>query len=249
MCYTPDMTFSLEGTNVLVTGGSSGIGRACAERYRAEGATVHVADIHPGAGELFLDVRDPEAWTSLVAALPPIDVVHLNAGIATPGRSPGTASAAPLADVTVEAYRTIVGVNLDGVFFGARAVLPGMVERGKGHVLVTASMAGLGAMPGDIAYTSTKHAVVGFVKSLGATLLQQGHTGVCASALCPGFVDTPLVPAEAQQLIAATGMPIVPPSRVAEAAVQALQAHDHGSQWIVWGDAIRRHQPPPPDLS
>ena len=233
---------ALDGQHVLVTGGSSGIGKACADRYRAEGATVHVADLNPtSSDELTLDVSDSDAWTALVESLPPLDVVHLNAGITTPGRTPIGTTGAPLSDVTDEAYRAIVGANLDGVFFGARAVLPGMVERGRGHILVTASMAGLGGMPGDVAYTATKHAVVGLVKSLGATLTQSGDTDVCVSALCPGFVDTPLVPAEAQEFIKQAGMPVIDPSRVGEAAMRAIAAHSNGSQWIVWGDTIREH--------
>lgn len=236
-------TGALHGQHVLVTGGSSGIGKACAERYRAEGATVHVADIHPASSdELLLDVSDPAAWAELVASLPPLDVVHLNAGIVTPGRTQADPSVVPLSDVTDDAYRAILGVNLDGVFFGTRAVLPGMVERGAGHVLVTASMAGLGGMAGDVAYTATKHAVVGLVRSLGVSL---GQFGVCISALCPGFVATPLVPVEAREFITnELGMPVIDPSRVAEAAMQALAARDNGSQWIVWGEMIQRHVAP-----
>ncbi len=233
----------LDGQHVLVTGGSSGIGKACAQRYRAEGATVYVADIRPqSSDEIQLDVSDSAAWVALISSLPPLDMVHLNAGITTPGRSMSDDPTAPLSDVTDDAYRTIVGVNLDGVYFGARAVLPGMVERGSGHLIVTASMAGLGGMPGDIAYTATKHAVVGLVKSLGATLEQGGNGGVCVSALCPGFVDTPLVAREAQEFIAAMGMPVIEPSRVAEAAMQAMEAKVNGSQWIVWGDIIRQNE-------
>jgi len=240
---------ALDGQHVLVTGGSSGIGKACAERYRAEGATVYVADLNPrSSDELHLDVSDSGAWAALIEALPALDIVHLNAGITTPGRTPLGSAGAPLSDVTDDAYRAIVGANMDGVFFGARAVLPGMVERGHGHVLVTASMAGLGGMAGDIAYTTTKHAVVGFVKSLGATLVQSGQTGVCVSALCPGFVDTPLVPTEAQSFIKDMGMPVIDPARVGEAAMQAIAAHAHGSQWIVWGDIIREHLASPIEL-
>ena len=241
---------ALEGQHVLVTGGSSGIGKACAQRYRAEGATVYVADIRPqSSDEIQLDVSDSAAWAALVDSLPPLDMVHLNAGITTPGRNLNDQPLAPLEDVTDEGYRAILGVNLDGVFFGARAVLPGMVARGSGHVLVTASMAGLGGMPGDVAYTATKHAVVGLVKSLGATLERSGTPGVYVSAICPGFVDTPLVAAAAQEFITAMGMPVIEPARVAEAAMRALDAKANGSQWIVWGDIIRMHEPPALDLS
>lgn len=246
---SPSTQGPLAGKVALVTGGASGIGKACAERYRAEGATVIVADLHPtSSDEVQLDVADPAAWAALVAQLPPLDIVHLNAGIVTPGLSRDEPPEAPLADVTDEAYRAIMGANLDGVFLGARAVLPGMVERGEGHVLVTASLAGLGAMPGDIAYTTTKHAVVGFVKSLGATLERQGHPGVCASALCPGFIHTPLVPEDRHEFIRAMGAPIAPPSQVAEAAMQALAARANGSIWTIWGDSIRHYQPPALEL-
>lgn len=238
---------ALSGQHVLVTGGASGIGKACAQRYRAEGATVHVADLHPASSdEIRLDVADSAAWAELIAALPPLDVVHLNAGIVTPGRTQAAPAGVPLTDVTDEAYRAILGVNLDGVFFGARAVLPGMCERGSGHVLVTASMAGLGGMPGDVAYTATKHAVVGLVRSLGRSLDQ---FGVCISALCPGFVDTPLVPAVAQEFITKEmGLPVIPPSQVAEAAMQALAARANGSQWIVWGNIVKQYEPADPGV-
>ena len=244
------MAGALDGQHVLVTGGASGIGKACAARYRAEGATVYVADLRPqSSDELQLDVGDSAAWEALVASLPPLDMVHLNAGITTPGRSLRDVPVVPLSDVTDEAYRAISGANIDGIFFGARTVLPTMVERGSGHILVTASMAGLGGMAGDVAYTTTKHAAIGFVKSLGATLQQRGDLGVCISALCPGFVDTPLVSGDAQDFITAMGMPVIAPERVAEAAMQAIAAHEHGSQWIVWGDLIRMHTPAPFDFT
>ena len=226
----------LSGQNVLVTGGSSGIGKGCVERFRAEGATVFVADINPASShEIRLDVSDSTAWTVLIADLPPLDIIMLNAGITTPGRSMLDSPAVPLSDVTDEAYRSILGVNLDGVFFGARAVLPGMAERHSGHILVTASMAGVTGMPGDTPYTVTKHAVVGLVRSLAPSIEQYG---VCISALCPGFVNTPLVHEAAQQFIRDAGLPVIEPSDVAEAAMQALAARVNGSLWMVWGHTI-----------
>jgi NAD(P)-dependent dehydrogenase (short-subunit alcohol dehydrogenase family) len=235
-------TPALAGQHVLVTGGSSGIGKACADRYRAEGATVFVADLHPSSSdEIQLDVSDAAAWAELAERLPALDVVHLNAGIATPGRAPMAEGALPLSDVTDDAYRTIFGANVDGVFFGVRALLPKMVEHGGGQILVTASMAGLGPIPGDPVYGATKHAVVGLVRSLGPSL---DPYGVCISAICPGFVATPLVPEEVRGFIREMGMPVIEPGRVAEAAMQALDTRANGSQWIVWGDTIAQHQQP-----
>ncbi len=236
---------ALAGQHVLVTGGSSGIGKACAERYRAEGATVFVADLNPtSSDEIQLDVSDSAAWAALIEKLPPLDLVHLNAGIVTPGRSAEGEATLPLADVTDEAYRAILGVNLDGVFFGVRAVLAKMVEHGGGQILVTASMAGLGGIPSDSVYGATKHAVVGLVRSLGPSL---DPYGVCISAICPGFVATPLVPEEARAYIRGElGMPVIEPSRVAEAAMEALDTRANGSQWVVWGDTIMQY--PMPDL-
>jgi NAD(P)-dependent dehydrogenase (short-subunit alcohol dehydrogenase family) len=236
---------ALAGQHVLVTGGSSGIGKACAERYRAEGATVFVADINPtSSDEIQLDVSDSAAWSALVDRLPPLDLVHLNAGIVTPGRAPMGDDVLPLADVTDDAYRAILGVNLDGVFFGVRAVVAKMVDNGGGQILVTASMAGLGGIPSDAVYGATKHAVVGLVRSLGPAL---EPLGVCISAICPGFVATPLVPEEARDFIRdELGMPVIEPSQVAEASMQALETRSNGSQWVVWGDTIMQY--PMPDL-
>src|SRR5687767_15932506 len=109
------MSGTLEGRTALVTGGASGIGRACAQRFAAEGATVFVADVTrvdvgDGITALELDVADSGAWTALVESLPPLDLVHLNAGVVTPGlRRPGDpgvdAPPLPLFDMTDEAYR------------------------------------------------------------------------------------------------------------------------------------------------
>jgi NAD(P)-dependent dehydrogenase (short-subunit alcohol dehydrogenase family) len=240
----------LEGRTALVTGGASGIGRACTERFAAEGATVFGADLRPsdvaGTTSVELDVSDSAAWGALVDSLPRLDLVMLNAGITTPGlREIVTTSSLPLFDMTDDAYRTITGVNLDGVMFGARAVLPGMVARGSGDVLVTASMAGLSGMPGDVAYTATKHAVVGVVRSLGASL---EPLGVHISALCPGFVDTPLVTADVRPFIDAMELPMITPATVADAAMHALDVRVNGAQWVVWGDTLMQYPHPVLDL-
>jgi NAD(P)-dependent dehydrogenase (short-subunit alcohol dehydrogenase family) len=240
--------------HALVTGAASGIGAALARRFAAEGAHVVVTDVDADGGERIaheiggtfrrLDVRDPDAWATVLAGLPPIDVAALNAGISTPERAPLEQRAAPLADLTDDAYRAILGINVDGVVFGARAVLPGMVERGRGHVVATASMAGLGPMPMDPIYGLTKHAVVGLVRSLGAAL--EG-TGVQVVGLCPGFVDTNILSDEAKEHVRAMGLGILDPAEVAETAVQAMTSGHNGSLWAVWhGVGSWRHEPAHP---
>ena len=109
-------SIDLNGRHVLVTGGASGIGKACAARYRAEGATVVVTDINPqSSDERYLDVSDSAQWAALIESLPPFDVVHLNAGIATPGRAPALSGALPLSDITddgddsITEFRTHLG--------------------------------------------------------------------------------------------------------------------------------------------
>ncbi|HEY4333603.1 MAG TPA: SDR family NAD(P)-dependent oxidoreductase, partial [Ilumatobacteraceae bacterium] len=191
-----DLALDLSGQDALVTGGASGIGAAVARRFAALGAHVIVADLDNANGALVaeeiggefrhLDVSDPDAWDALVEPHGALDIAFLNAGVTT-RRPDDPPSNQPLAEVTERNYRRIMGANVDGVVYGARAVMPKMIERGRGQIVMTASMAGLSGVPFDPIYALTKHAVVGFAKSLG---LVAGPHGVCTSAICPGFADT-----------------------------------------------------------
>ena len=120
-----------------------------------------------------LDVGDPEAWPRLLAdaeqAHGGIDLAHLNAGIAL-GAYPVV-----IENVTDDEYRRIMGVNVDGVFFGVRALVPAITKRGGGAIVVTASLAGVGPHPDDPVYAATKHFVVGLVRSLGYPLRGARH--------------------------------------------------------------------------
>lgn len=239
-CATPapgsrGSTVNLEGKVALVTGAASGIGRATAQRLAAEGATVVLADVDAALGQeaadavggrfVAADVADPAAWTSLVADVGQreggLDLVHLNAGVTT-GQS-------DLAALTDAQYRRIMGVNLDGVVFGVRAVLPVFTQRGGGAIVVTASMAGLLGFPPDPIYTLTKHAVVGLVRALAPAL--EG-SGVTINAVCPGVVDTPLLGPEAKAMLDAVGFALIPPSQIAEAVVTAVDSGLSGEAWV-----------------
>jgi NAD(P)-dependent dehydrogenase (short-subunit alcohol dehydrogenase family) len=218
----------------LVTGGAGGFGAAVARRLHERGAAVVVADIDP-AGEavadevdgLFVrtDVRDAEASKAAVAAAVErfggLDLAFLNAGV--------TSQMTLGDDFSVERYRMVMGVNLDGVVFGAVAALPALLARGGGQIVATASLAGLVAVPNDPLYAANKHAVVGLVRSLG--LAYAGH-GVRINALCPGFADTPLI-AGAHDLLRDAGFPIIPVADVVTAFEAIIDADGTGECWFV----------------
>src|SRR5439155_140657 len=152
----------------LVTGGRGGIGSAIVQALAD--ADVDVLDLPE------FDVSDAEAWHGLEGAY---DAAFLNAGIAT-----GEGSVAALTD---EQYRRALGANIDGVVFGVRELAARLMPNG-GSIVATASLAGLTATPMDPIYALTKHAVVGFVRSVAPQLAARG---IRISALCPGFTDTP----------------------------------------------------------
>ena len=187
---------TLDGKVAIITGGASGIGLATVKRFAAEGASIVVVDRNADAGAavakevdgrfVAADVGDPDDWKAVVGeaehAFGGVDVAYLNAGVTT-----GESNIDALTD---DQYRRVMGANVDGVVFGARAIVPAMAARGGGALVATASLAGLIAFPPDPIYTLTKHAVVGLVRSLAPQLLAKNIT---VNAICPGVVDTPLV--------------------------------------------------------
>lgn len=232
----------LSNQRALVTGAAGGIGATVARRLAGLGAHVVLTDLNDESGSALageiggdyhhLDVSDADQWGGLVAAHKGFDIAFLNAGVPT-RLADDPQSTAPLGEVTDRAYRRIMGANVDGVVFGARAVLPAMVAAGSGHIVITASMAGLSAVPFDPIYVLTKHAMVGFAKSLG---LITGPQGVCISAICPGFADTNIITPEMKEMLGLMQIPIMSPVRVADTVVTALEANISGSVWAVWGD-------------
>lgn len=222
---------AFEGKVALVTGGASGIGRAVAERLVQEGASVVVADISDVGIEVAAaldgtfvrtDVSDPAAMETAVAEAVRnygfLDIAHLNAGITT--------GEADIERLSVEQYRRAVGVNLDGVVYGTMAAVPKM-NRG-GSLIATASLAGLVPYAGDPVYGLTKHAVVGFVRSMSDQLSGRGIT---INAVCPGFVDTPILGPFGEQFRAA-GFPLLEASEVAEAVVQIITSGKTGEIFV-----------------
>jgi NAD(P)-dependent dehydrogenase (short-subunit alcohol dehydrogenase family) len=232
----------INGKTVLITGAASGIGAACAAAYGNAGANVVATDLRANGSILALDVKDPDSWERLISNIGQIDILHLNAGGWTPGYSDmATPPEVPLSDVTLDAWRTVFSVNVDGVFNGIKAVLPQMVERRSGDILVTASMAGLLAPPGDIGYGATKHAIVGLVLALAQALERKG---VNIAAICPASVDTPMVSPAMKAMMREIGMPVSSVQTIVAASFQALRTQKNGGLWSVFGDRINRYEPP-----
>jgi NAD(P)-dependent dehydrogenase (short-subunit alcohol dehydrogenase family) len=185
----------------IVTGGASGIGRAITAALVARGDSVTLADLDATGAEQVaeklsvdgpgkavaakLDVTDASAVADLYRSVKDehgrLDLVFNNAGIAIGGLAE---------DLTLDHWNRAIDVNLKGVVHGVHAAYPIMLEQGFGHIVNTASLAGLVPMPMGIPYTATKHAVVGL--SLGLRAEAAGR-GVRVSVVCPGFVDTPLL--------------------------------------------------------
>ena len=181
----------------IVTGGASGIGRAIAAELVARGSHVVIADLDatraadtaralgPSTSVAQLDVTDAAAVTALVdrtvAEHGRLDVMVNNAGIAVGGL---------LEELDERHWAKAIDVNLMGVVNGVTAAYPHLRAQGSGHILNTASLAGLIPAPAMLPYTTTKHAVVGLSTALRAEAASQG---VQVSVLCPAFVDTPLL--------------------------------------------------------
>ncbi|TCO71076.1 SDR family oxidoreductase [Chromatocurvus halotolerans] len=185
---------------VVVTGGGNGIGKALCERFHAEGArTVVVADLEQDAAQgvadsisgvaYALDVRDEAQIDGMVAEVEGrfggIDLFCSNAGIIAGDGEPWHVTSA--ANAT---WQAMWEIHVMAHVYAARACLPGMMARGEGYFLNTASAAGLLNQIGDAAYSTTKHAAVGFAEALAIT---HGDDGIKVSCLCPQAVATRMI--------------------------------------------------------
>lgn len=227
------------GKLALVSGGASGIGAATVRALAAEGARVAVLDLPQSEGAAVAaevggifaaaDVTDPLQWNAATARiereLGGLDLVHLNAGTTT---RPAAASWRDdiFGWIDDGSYRRLMAVNVDGVVFGLRAVLPLLEKRGGGAVVATASIAGLIGFPPDPFYTMSKHAVVGLVRSLAPILAAKG---IRLNAICPGGVDTPIIPNDFR---ASGNLPLMPPAALAAAVLDLLASPANGEAWV-----------------
>jgi 3-oxoacyl-[acyl-carrier protein] reductase len=181
---TPEST-----RRAVVTGGASGLGRACAARLRADGHEVVTVDIAEAA-DVRLDVTDEVAVAAALTEIGPVDVLLNSAGIVGPNK--------PLPETTREEWEATFAVNVHGTVAMCRAVIPGMVARGWGRIVNFASMAGKDGNPNLSAYSASKAAVIGLTKSLGKEL---ATTGVVVNAIAPAVIATEMNAATAPEVL------------------------------------------------
>jgi 3-hydroxybutyrate dehydrogenase len=203
----------LNGRCALVTGGGRGIGRAVALDLAREGARVAVAsrtaaDVEETARQvtaaggsavaLTVDVTSSEdvkrLFARAAAEMGPVDVLVANAGVAP---------SALLAKTSDELWRQAIETNLSGTFYAMREALPGMVERGWGRVVNVASIAARSGAPYISAYAASKHGVLGLTR---CAALEVAAKGVTVNAVCPGYVDTPMVDTGIARIVQKTGI-------------------------------------------
>ena len=180
--------YDFAGRTALVTGGASGIGAATAERLRASGAEVAVFDREPVEGYVSVtgDISSPadvnRAVGQVESELGRIDVLVNSAGI--PGESLRTV------DVTDEEWQRVLAINANGTFYMCRAVLPGMVRRGYGRIVLVASIAGKEGNPMAAAYSASKAAVIAMTKAIGKDV---AGSGVLVNCIAPAVIETPIL--------------------------------------------------------
>ena len=204
----------LDGAAVAVTGGARGIGLATSKAFAAKGAHVYIGDLDEhlakeaaadvGGHGFALDVRSKESFAAFLATVDaPLAVLVNNAGIMPAGR---------FVDEDDAVTEAIIDINVKGVLHGTKLALPGMLERGSGHIVNVASYLGKVPAAGLAAYCASKHAVVGFSESLRDEI---AGTGVTVTAVLPSAVRTDLV--SGVQLGGV--LPTVDPERIADAVV------------------------------
>jgi NAD(P)-dependent dehydrogenase (short-subunit alcohol dehydrogenase family) len=235
----------MQGRMAFVTGGASGIGKALSGALVARGASVVIADINassaaavareldelgPGsATSVSLDVADAKGFERAVGEVHEqhgrLDLLFNNAGIGIGG---------PVEELGLEHWERTLDVNLRGVVHGVVAAYPLMVKQGFGHIVNTASLAGLLPFPFGVPYGMTKHAVVGLSVSLRGEA--RAH-GVRVSAVCPGVIDTPILDSEGPADLPRTRLagrgremflrsnhgPAYPPERLAEDVLRGVE--------------------------
>ena len=228
-------TAELDGKVAWITGGAQGFGEAVARRLAGHGVSVVLSDVKEAAGQAVAaelggsfvrcDVSDYAQCEAAVAAVMEqhgrLDIAFLNAGITT---------GCSLADDFDPArYRRAMGVNIDGVVYGAHAAFAALRADGGGDLIATASLAGLTGTAFDPVYGANKHAVVGLVRAIGE---DWPNHGIRVNAICPGFADTEIVN-EIRGMLSDSGIPLIKVEKVVDAFMAALTSGRSAECWYI----------------
>lgn len=241
----------MEGKVALVTGAGSGIGRASALEFAAQGARVIVADvsatgaaatvrlIEQGDGEALgvqVDVSQSAQVEALIdrsiSRFGRLDYAHNNAGIEGPLNL--------LADIAEQDFDRLMAVNLKGVWLCMRHEIPHMLRQGSGAIVNTSSVAGVRGCPGAAHYAASKHGVIGLTRSAAA---EYGASGLRINALCPGLTSTPMVERlshQAPQVIQSlhSRIPLGRPANPAEVARVAVRLCSDAASYVSGQDIV-----------
>jgi NAD(P)-dependent dehydrogenase (short-subunit alcohol dehydrogenase family) len=219
------VSIEIDGSIAIVTGAAGGIGRSISAHLAAAGVALALVDLDGEAAEGLLrelgakgvaiaaDVSTPGDIAAAAARaadrLGPVDILVNNAGISGVGPPKATV------DTPLEEWEKTLAVNVTAPFLFSQAVLPGMIDRGRGRIVNIASMAGILCLPGRVSYAASKAALINLTKTLA---VEAAASGVRINAVCPGWVDTPFIAARlAQPELRAQAESMVPVGRVATA--------------------------------
>jgi NAD(P)-dependent dehydrogenase (short-subunit alcohol dehydrogenase family) len=218
-------------STAVITGGTRGIGRAVARRLAADGYRTIVLGrslpdgLDDGVEAMACDVSDADAVDAVFAAIGPVDVLVNCAG---------SASSNPLARTSLEEWEASHAVNATGPFLCTRAVVGGMIERGRGRIVTVASTAAVEGSRYTAAYTASKHAVLGLMRVVAAEV---AGLGVSASTVCPTYVRTEMTEATIRNIADRTGCDLA----TAEARLAAMTPYGRILEIEEVADAVLEH--------
>lgn len=238
--------YDFAGRVAFVTGGASGIGESCVRQFATNGAAVAIVDLNETAGRALADAINTEGGKALFVRASMTDADSVQAAvdqtIAQLGRMDFAVNCAGisgesniLTDYSLEGWHQNIDVNLNGVFYCLRSQIPAMVKQGNGAIVNLSSILGLVSVPTSPAYVAAKHAVAGLTKNAGQTYASKG---VRVNAICPGYIDTPMLrnsATEEMMKMGAAAHPIGRLGRAEEIAAMAVFLCSDSASFITGG--------------